>query len=102
MIVITAKKDGFRRAGIAHPARPTEHADDSFTPAQMELLQAEPMLLVQVTEAAGKDGGGPISAKELIPTIKVASLEQLEGLAEGEERKSVLEAIETRRKELAG
>ena len=41
MIVITAKKDGFRRAGIAHPARATAHADDSITAEQLEMLQAE-------------------------------------------------------------
>ena len=102
MIVITAKKDGFRRAGIAHPARATAHADDSITAEQLEMLQAEPMLAVQVTEDAAKKAGSPASAKELIQTIKAANLDQLDGLTEGEDRKSVLEAIYARRKELAG
>lgn len=47
-VIITAKKDGFRRAGLAHPAKATEHPDGRFTPTQLAALQAEPMLVVQV------------------------------------------------------
>lgn len=46
MIIITAKVDGFRRAGMAHPARATEHPDGTFTPKQLAQLRAEPMLVV--------------------------------------------------------
>ena len=46
MIVITSRKDGFRRAGIAHPARPTGYPDDFFSDEQLRLLEAEPMLTV--------------------------------------------------------
>lgn len=48
MIRITSKQAGFRRCGVAHPAAPTDHADDAFTPAQLKQLQAEPMLLVEI------------------------------------------------------
>ena len=48
MIRITAKAEGFRRAGVAHPATPTEYADDAFTAAQLAQLKAEPMLTVEV------------------------------------------------------
>jgi hypothetical protein len=54
MIIITSKKDGFRRCGVAHSARPTEHQDDAFTPEQLAELQADPMLVVELVEV--KDG----------------------------------------------
>jgi hypothetical protein len=50
MIIITSKKDGFRRCGVAHPSRPTEHADDKFTEDELKSLQEEPMLTVVVSE----------------------------------------------------
>jgi hypothetical protein len=52
MIIITAKRDGFRRCGIAHRATPIEYPDEAFTPAQLVLLRAEPMLDVQHIEEA--------------------------------------------------
>lgn len=45
-ILIASKRDGFRRAGIEHPSTPTLYADDRFTPAQLEALEAEPMLII--------------------------------------------------------
>jgi hypothetical protein len=51
MIVrITAKRAGFRRCGIAHPAQPVDHPADRFTAAELERLQAEPMLKVVVLD----------------------------------------------------
>lgn len=55
MIRIKAQQDGFRRAGIAHPAEPTEYPDDQFTAAQLKVLQAEPMLQVEVLADKKKD-----------------------------------------------
>ena len=49
-IVIRSKKDGFRRCGLAHPAREVAHPDGRFTAEQVEALMAEPMLFVQVVE----------------------------------------------------
>lgn len=48
MIRITSKKDGFRRAGVAHPDKPTTYPDDAFKPEQVKALKAEPMLVVDV------------------------------------------------------
>jgi hypothetical protein len=48
-ITITSKKEGFRRAGIAHPAAPTSYPEDAFTPEQLAAIQAEPMLVVSIT-----------------------------------------------------
>lgn len=63
MIRITARREGFRRAGMAHPATPTDYSNDSFTGQQLDQLKAEPMLVVEVIDdkpasktAARKDG----------------------------------------------
>jgi hypothetical protein len=45
-IVITSKRDGFRRCGIAHPSTPTSYADDFFTDEQWEALSKEPQLIL--------------------------------------------------------
>ena len=60
MIRITAKKEGFRRCGIAHSAQPTEYGDNQFNEEQLARLKAEPMLVVEnvkeSTKGKGKDG----------------------------------------------
>lgn len=62
MIIITSRQAGFRRCGVAHPAEPTEYADGVFTPEQLTILRAEPMLMVlegeAETEAPAKGKGG--------------------------------------------
>lgn len=46
---ITSKHEGFRRAGIAHSKRATEHPIETFSgPEQMEALFAEPNLTVEL------------------------------------------------------
>jgi len=50
MIRIKAKRDGFRRAGRAHPARWVEYPDSEFTPEELRMLLSEPMLEVEVVE----------------------------------------------------
>lgn len=49
-VIITCKKPGFRRCGIAHPAGPVEYPDSRFTPEELERLKKEPKLIVQVTD----------------------------------------------------
>lgn len=46
MIIITSKRDGFRRCGVAHVAGPTQWPDDRWTEAELAALMAEPMLTV--------------------------------------------------------
>ena len=48
MIRIKAYRDGFRRCGVSHPKAPTEHPDGTFSDAEIETLEAEPMLDVEV------------------------------------------------------
>lgn len=54
MITITSKKEGFRRCGVAHGQTPANYPDDRFTAEELEILQQEPMLVVQQT--ADQDG----------------------------------------------
>ena len=50
MIIITSKREGFRRCGVAHPARPVEWPDERWTIDELDALLAEPMLTVEVVE----------------------------------------------------
>jgi hypothetical protein len=97
MLRITAKMEGFRRCGVAHPAQPTDHLADFFTEGQIEILKAEPMLTVVEVEEAVK-----LTANEVIAKAKAAAtIEELDELAKGEDRKSAMAVIEARRKELS-
>lgn len=104
MIRITSKQAGFRRCGVAHPAAPTDHADNTFTAAQLKQLQAEPMLVVEIVagSAGGEGGEGkPLNVAQTVElVVAAATIEELDKLAKGEERKGVLDAIAKRRTEL--
>ncbi|MDX9793798.1 MAG: HI1506-related protein [Kiritimatiellia bacterium] len=50
MIVITSKREGFRRCGVAHAAGPVEWPDGRWTEAELDALMAEPMLTVDYVE----------------------------------------------------
>lgn len=47
---ITARRDGFRRAGIDHPATPVDHPLASLSKAQIAQLKSEPALVVMEVE----------------------------------------------------
>jgi len=96
MIRITAKQDGFRRCGIAHPKGATEYPDATFTKNQMDQLQAEPMLVVEVVPT-----GKPNVADTVVLVQAAATIEALDQLAADETRKGVLDAIDKRRAELS-
>jgi hypothetical protein len=97
MIQISAKQEGFRRCGMAHPSQPTEYPAGHFTEEQIEILKDEPMLTVVEIEEAPKP-----NANEAIAKAKAAAtIADLDELAKGEDRKSVVAAIEARRKELS-
>lgn len=61
-IRITAKRDGFRRAGINHSGTPTTYDDDHFSARQLAQLKAEPMLVVEVIAS---------NAQELLPAYRI-------------------------------
>jgi hypothetical protein len=48
MIRIKSKKHLFRRCGIAHPAQAVEYPEGRFSKAELAVLKAEPMLIVEV------------------------------------------------------
>ena len=103
MIKITAKRDGFRRCGVAHTKEATLHPDKRFTADQLELLKAEPMLVVEVLAGGeGKAGDDKrLNATDTIALVKATeTIEGLDKLAVDEDRKSVLDAIAKRRTEL--
>lgn len=55
---ITARRDGFRRAGMRHPARPVDHEAGTFSAAQVAALKADPMLkVVEIGKASNGKGG---------------------------------------------
>lgn len=76
MIRIKNKKAGFRRCGIAHPADAVEYSNDQFTPAELAILQAEPMLVVEV-----------ISKKQPEPPAEAAEITEKEPVKAAESGK---------------
>lgn len=58
VLKITSKKDGFRRAGVSHPAREVEYPADKFSAEQIAQLEAEPMLIVERGESTEKSDSG--------------------------------------------
>jgi hypothetical protein len=54
---ITAKRAGFRRAGLAHPDTPVDHDIADFTDEQIAALKGETMLIVSEVEVKGKAAG---------------------------------------------
>lgn len=47
MIQIRSQKEGFRRCGVPHPREATLYPDDMFSKEELEILRAEPMLMVE-------------------------------------------------------
>lgn len=54
-ITITAKRDGFRRCGVAHRDVPVTWPDGSFTEEQIAILRAESALVVHIGAVSGDD-----------------------------------------------
>ncbi|HCT7706611.1 TPA: hypothetical protein OT801_000605 [Morganella morganii] len=67
-VTITAKVNGFRRCGIAHPDTATTYPDDHFTKAQLAELRAEPMLVVSF-------GAEPVTGADTAAEEQIAALE---------------------------
>lgn len=51
---ITAKRDGYRRCGVKHGGEATDHEIDAFSKKQVEILKADPFLVVQELELENK------------------------------------------------
>ncbi|WP_198321708.1 MULTISPECIES: HI1506-related protein [Methylococcus] len=80
IIRITARRAGFRRCGIAHPAEPTDYPFDRFSESELKTLQAENMLIVEVLDdgASGSAAADPAPLKahrgKAAPTAGSASV----------------------------
>lgn len=48
LVRVTSKRDGFRRAGIAHSSKPVDYRPAELSPEQLEAILAEPLLTVEV------------------------------------------------------
>lgn len=57
-ITIRARREGFRRCGIAHSVAPVTYADGTFGASQIDALRCEPMLIVE-EPLAGESGKRP-------------------------------------------
>lgn len=97
---ISSAIDGFRRCGVAHPKAPTDYPAEFFTRAQLEILQAEPVLTVTFKEATAPPAV-KLKVDEAIARIKAATtLDEINAVVEGDSRKTVLAAAEERLAEL--
>lgn len=74
-VTITARRDGFRRCGLAHSARPVVYAAGYFSDDQLAVLRAEPELVVVDTPSRGE-------AFPTTPTIEAALDAALSALRE--------------------
>lgn len=88
---ITAKRDGYRRCGAAHPGDATDHPFDRFTPDQVEALKLDSMLVVQEFDL-GADGK-PIGAAEAAAgvEVKIAEIDRLREEAAADREKAAEE-----------
>ncbi|WP_293266746.1 HI1506-related protein [Neptunomonas sp.] len=109
-IRITAAVEGFRRAGIAHPAEPTTRPVSDFSKGQLEQLQSEPRLVVEFVEApetdqadneegtVGPDSVGAKLKDMTVPDLKViADAGNIPGY-KSMDKPSLITAIEESRK----
>lgn len=61
IVIITAKRNGYRRCGMAHPDHAVEYPASKFTAAELKILKADSGLVVQEaddgkTAKSGKAG----------------------------------------------
>lgn len=60
-IQITARRDGFRRLGIAHSAAGHTWPDDQFTAKELAVLESDPnLIVVRVPDVPEQDTSGTI------------------------------------------
>lgn len=77
LIKITAKKHGFRRCGVAHTATPVIYQDGFFSQQEIDILKAEPALLVEIVEEPSVSPDTDDDARKIIDaTMTVKKLEK--------------------------
>ncbi|WP_036552027.1 HI1506-related protein [Neptunomonas japonica] len=108
-IRIIAAVQGFRRAGIAHPAEPTTYPVSDFSKGQLEQLQSEPRLVVEFVEAPEADQAdneegsvGPDGMGAKLEDMTVAQLKEIAAAGEiagfsSMKKDALIEAIRLKR-----
>lgn len=99
-LTITAKRDGFRRCGVAHSDTPVVWPAGSFTEEQIALLKSEPQLVVHEGSAVSDDVQGEllharsriIDLESIIDQMRTADQSELD---KAKARITELEAINT-------
>lgn len=71
-IQITARRDGFRRLGIAHSASTVTYPDDRFSEEELVILECDPNLIVLRTDGTQTSGNTEELAKA---NARIAELE---------------------------
>ncbi|MES1936690.1 HI1506-related protein [Salinisphaera hydrothermalis] len=107
---ITANRTPYRRAGL-DLSEPLTLSADALSKGQIETLKADPVVHIEETDVPADDvapaDGEPLkpakNAKELIEQIgQVEDVASLDALADGEDRKTVLDAIKAQRAKIQG
>ncbi|HGW5506304.1 TPA: HI1506-related protein [Citrobacter koseri] len=94
-VLITARREGFRRLGIAHSAKTTTYPDDRFTPAQLVVLESDPNLIVMRVDNASQDDAAASLAQAQTRIAELeAGMEQL-GRDAGELKEQLAQAGNT-------
>ena len=78
-VTITARREGFRRCGIAHSAQPVVYPAEYWSDDELDALRAEPNLIVVDTPANDGEAGIPTT-----PTIEAALEGALSALREAD------------------
>ncbi|MDI3326775.1 HI1506-related protein [Pontibacterium granulatum] len=74
---ITSAIEGFRRAGVAHPAQPTVYPADHFSEEQHRQLQAEARLSLEyLEEDPNPNSAAPDSDPETTGTVGTAGISE--------------------------
>lgn len=84
-LMITARKDGFRRGGISHSTTETLHSVDEFTDEQLGQIMAESgkNLIVRVVEVKGmEDSSKPAALPDDAVARVIAAIAELEAAGE--------------------
>ncbi|MFP8400813.1 HI1506-related protein [Raoultella ornithinolytica] len=89
-ITITAKRDGFRRCGVAHRDVPVTWPDGHFTDEEIAILRAEPSLVVHIGALSGDDD----KLKTALGRLKEQETISLQLAFEASDMKNKLESTE--------
>lgn len=87
---ITAKRDGYRRCGVAHPGAATDHEIDAFDAKQIETLKQDSMLIVQELDAGA--AADTADAKDEIDRRRAHAANELKEAVE--DRKKAAEELD--------